>query len=397
MPLIIYAVLSFIVAWTGALYTIRNLADFSKMEPGHVTDYLAQVTGAEIVRGGDIKRLYDPRVQLGYQQKIAGKTLIPGPSFLSFRTPPTTAYLYSLLPIENRSLSFWILVFINSLCVVAGIWLLSSKVLPQTLLIGTLAAFSATLLLTFTGGQPTGIVFLLTVLAFYAIKRNRNFAAGVLMALLFIKPNLLLIAGFMMLLLKDRKVVFTYLSGFLITLAFLVGLNLLLYGSSFLRDYVTFVANSELEILGTSIANNTNISAVVNAVFGLLEKPYNGLVASVVTLITDLIIFLVLLKSRGKITNEQLFAIICFVLPILNLHTNYPDLITHLATLAIVAPIFFKEKRWFTLGWLLFIIIELSYYSIANLEWLIALIILGTSLWLLNLFQRSARRSPLKD
>ncbi|GIW69308.1 MAG: hypothetical protein KatS3mg101_0055 [Patescibacteria group bacterium] len=374
------AFLAFIVSWTAVFYTIRGLSDFSKMSPAHTTDFLAQMTGASIVREGDIKNLYNYQVQFEYQQRLMGNKNIP--NALTFRTPPTTAYILSLLPVENYVLAFWLAVGVNLLCVMVSIWLLTERSFNKTFVIGTIAAFLVPLLMTLIGGQPLGPILIFLTLAFINIKNNRPFMAGVWIALLFIKPNFLLATFLILPLLNDKKQLKKYLMGFAAALSLLIGLNMLLYGKGFLPDYIKFISSTEEEHSGTSIANNTNISGVIYTISSWLNKPYNNFIALAFTLITNVLTFLMIWNMRNKMSLEKRFALICLILPVLNLHTMYSDLLPHLISLTLLLPLFFDEKRWLAAIWLLLLTAELPYYSVANLEWVITLAIIVSTWWL---------------
>lgn len=384
----VYLVLVPLVAWSAALYTIRNFADLTKQDPRQPTDFLAQMVGAEIVRGGDIRNLYDYSTQRYYQQKVLGGDFIP--NLLAFRTPPTTAYFYSLLPISNKVLSFWVVVFVNSVCILASIWLLTKRSFSKTSIIGTIAVFSAPLLMSLLGAQPTGVIMLLMTLSFYSLK-DRPFLAGVLMSLLFIKPNLLLAAPFLGILARNKRQFLMYLLGFVSSLILLIAVNTAIYGKGFLTEYLSFLAASEKTASGTSIANNTNLAVVVYTFCSWLGRGYNATASFVTTLFANLLSLLIFFQIRRGHPREYIFALMCFILPVLNLHTMYPDLVLQLVALTVFLPKFFEEKKWAAAIWLLLVIVEFPYYSMANLEWLVALIIIVTTVWLFRLLDNKTR------
>ena len=209
-PWVLYILILPIVAWSVVYYLLPQFSDVKTQDPEHPSDFLMYLTGATIVREGKISNLYDYETQRSYQRSISGTTpteLITG--VLAFRTPPTTAWLYSLLPVQDSVKSFWIVVFINSVCIVTAIYLLSGSLI-KTCVYSTAVTFFLSFWMTLIGGHPNGLLLLIMVLAYTALKNKRPGVAGIITGFLFLKPTFLLLVPFMFLLTKDKKQLFSY-------------------------------------------------------------------------------------------------------------------------------------------------------------------------------------------
>jgi len=383
-PWVLYILILPIVAWSVVYYLLPKFSDVRTQDPERPSDFLMYLTGANIVRDGKIINLYDYETQRSYQRAISGADpaeLITG--VLAFRTPPTTAWLYSLLPVQDPVKSFWIVVFINSVCIVTAIYLLSGSLI-KTCVYSTAATLFLSFWMTLIGGHPNGLLLLLMVLAYTALKNERPGVAGIVTGFLFLKPTFLLLVPFMFLLTKDKKQLFSYAGFFLLTILFLVGVNTAVFGSRFVQTYVPYLINSENGAHGTDISNNTNITAVIYTIQKWLGSTHNTWISIGIIAALNIFSFLAIYKKRSALSPVYGFGLICLLLPLLNLHTMHADLLVHLVPLIFIVGTLVNNKRWLLAVISAVALIILPWYSLADLEWLVTLVMLGISFLLLN-------------
>ncbi|OGC54828.1 hypothetical protein A2425_02410 [candidate division WWE3 bacterium RIFOXYC1_FULL_42_17] len=383
-PWVLYILILPIVAWSVVYYLLPQFSDVKTQDPEHPSDFLMYLTGATIVREGKISNLYDYETQRSYQRSISGTTpteLITG--VLAFRTPPTTAWLYSLLPVQDSVKSFWIVVFINSVCIVTAIYLLSGSLI-KTCVYSTAVTFFLSFWMTLIGGHPNGLLLLIMVLAYTALKNKRPGVAGIITGFLFLKPTFLLLVPFMFLLTKDKKQLFSYAGFFLLTILFLIGVNTAIFGPRFVQTYIPYLINSENSSYGTDISNNTNLTAVMYTVQKWLGSAHSTWIPIGVVVALNIFSLLAIYKKRLIFSPAHGFGLICLLLPLLNLHTMHADLLVHLIPLILIVGTLVKNKRWLLAVILAIVLIILPWYSLADLEWLVTLVILGLSFLLLN-------------
>ncbi|KKS31369.1 MAG: hypothetical protein UV00_C0007G0011 [candidate division WWE3 bacterium GW2011_GWF1_42_14] len=377
-PWVLYILIFPLVAWGIVYFLLAQFSDVRLQDPEQPSDFLMYLTGARIVQEGKITHLYDYETQRSYQRSISNTvpaTLVTG--ILAFRTPPITAVLYSLLPIEDPVKSFWIVVLINSVCIVTAIYLLSGSFV-KTCVISTIATFFLAFWMTLIGGHPNGVLLLIIASAFTALKHNRPGFAGVLTGFLFLKPTFLLFVPFAFLLTKNRKQLVSFALHFIATMLLLVAMNTALFGTSFIKTYVPYLFSSENENHGTDLINNTNITAFIYSVQKWLGIAQNTWAAIGAVVALNVFTLLVIYKKRASFSQEHLFGLVCLFLPLLNVHTMHTDLLVHLAPLALIVGTLLNNKRWLLATGLLLVLIVLPWYSLADLEWLITLVMLGT-------------------
>ena len=168
------------------------------------TDFAATLTGAVIIRDGDGAHLYD----LATQRAAQGRVLEPyitqrAGNLLPYLHPPFEALLVAPL----LSLSYGTLYLLWSgliLFAFAGSLLLLARELPLSgaarwLLPGALCSYQA-LYQSFWLGQSSPLVLLGLTGAYVGLRRGRDGWAGAALALVAIKPQMLLIVGLLLLL-----------------------------------------------------------------------------------------------------------------------------------------------------------------------------------------------------
>ena len=151
-------------------------------------DYPAFYSAGQIIADGAAEQLYSPQMQRDYQQPLIGAQS----GVLLFAYPPQFAMLYAPL----AELPFRLSYAIHTLALVAALALacvLIQRIYPTLIaspyLLFFLALTSYPIIRSVMGGQNTALSILLIVLVWYMVLHDRQLLAGVILGLLFFKPQ----------------------------------------------------------------------------------------------------------------------------------------------------------------------------------------------------------------
>ncbi|MBN1162174.1 DUF2029 domain-containing protein [Patescibacteria group bacterium] len=331
------------------------------------SDFSAYYTGAKIVSMGEIDRLYDHAFQKQVQTEVRGYEL---PGVLSFRNPPITAYLYSIFTIFEPILAYRVYLIINIIVTFATIWFfcrylnLDSKYFLYALwFLPTIGSLY--------NAQISPFLLLFFVLVYKSMKENKYFSAGLFSGLLFLKLQYLIAIPFIWFLSKDKK---KYITGVATSLSSCVLFSFLIYGGSFLRDFISFTFASEKIDYGTISVENFNIMSFS---WFLRDIPYANLILLIITG-SGLLSTYVYYYLKGKtIDFDRGFSSAILFSITLNLHSLYTDLILFVIPLfLIVSREFFGKVNQNRERLFLYILYFLPYLGFINLQGIAALIYL---------------------
>lgn len=162
-------------------------------------DFAPTLTGARIVRDGDGRQLYDLTMQRAAQDRVLAPYLrLPEGTILPYLHPPFESLLVApLLDLPYGTLYLlWsgliLLAFVGALLALARALPLTGR--PRWLLLTALCSYYA-LSQALWLGQSSPLVTLGLCGSFLALKRGRPGWAGVALALVAIKPQMLLVVG----------------------------------------------------------------------------------------------------------------------------------------------------------------------------------------------------------
>ncbi|MGH7214170.1 MAG: glycosyltransferase family 87 protein [Tepidisphaeraceae bacterium] len=159
-------------------------------------DFIAFYTAGTFVREGRANEFYDLKAVVAYQESLAkelGTDL--GGGFGPWWNPPHYALVFvpfSLLPFQS-AVHAWVAV--NLVAVGMAIWLMA-RMLPREAgwrtwgLVPLLVLASTPFILLVSHGQNTGTSLLIVALVVTAWRAERGFMAGLVLGLLFYKPQL---------------------------------------------------------------------------------------------------------------------------------------------------------------------------------------------------------------
>jgi len=199
-------------------------------------DFTVFYTAARILREGRGAQLYDSRVQHAVQREFTSNPLIRrGP--LPFIHPPFEAVAFVPLTFLPYPVAFvvWDLVNLGMLVGVALILGTSASLLRKIPLSIPILAFLAffPVFATFHQGQDSILLLLLLALAFGALNRGSDFAAGCWFGFGIFKYHLILALVLILIFWKGRKLA----AGFIAVVSFLFAISLALVGWHGLLQY----------------------------------------------------------------------------------------------------------------------------------------------------------------
>jgi len=203
------------LAYTLPLFSSELIAD---------SDFISFYTGSTIVRTGEGRRLYDLELQRAHQAELLRAESAPAQSrFLPFINPPHAAPFF--MPLSYFSFKSAAFVFLAFNCVIA-VWVLrrlwqlaegwtqSARVLLITTILGTEVFWYGLATRTLTL-----IIFACLIEYYRLLKDGRNTGAAVSLLAATVKPQLILLPGFVSLVLRRWRLIVIAISlGILIAL-----------------------------------------------------------------------------------------------------------------------------------------------------------------------------------
>lgn len=223
-PKRIYIVLGiFVVA--NLLITFKTATDKSFFNS---SDFIAYSVGARMVLDGQGKNLYDLKLQTAYWDTFLEPFGMSrtGPYILPYLAPPLTALLfipYLFIPLTAR---IPIAIAVNTMLILAGTLIVGKT--ARNLKLALLVVFSSWFVWVCVWQiQPTAWLFLVTALLYWSLDRKNFALAGLLCAFYIIKPQYLIIAPLIFLLMGKNT---TFVKSFLLSLLTLIALSLLISG-----------------------------------------------------------------------------------------------------------------------------------------------------------------------
>jgi hypothetical protein len=287
------------------------------------TDFPEFYAAAKMVGEGAGRQLYDPAAQDRFQIRYAGR------SGTYFNHPPFEALLYWPLarwPLRGAYL-VWCLLNAGFLTVVAR--LLAPEVFPhrdwRVLLV--LFFLFVPVLLNFLQGQDSLLLLLLLSLALAALQREKEFAAGCLLACGLFKFHLVVPLVVVLLARPTARREKRLVSGFLGAAALLVSISAAVSGWGFLSAYPRFLLRlPSLPLAGIHPEEMANLRGLAS-LFSVPEPARYALIL----LASLVLLWLALLAQRqatadGGATNKLAFANAILAGVLLGYHLSPHDL-----------------------------------------------------------------------
>lgn len=239
-----------ITVFESAVGIARGVPPFDVFGHPYAVDLSAHLTGGALLARGQASQMYQVAAQIAAQRVILGDSHA---GFLDlYASPPFVALIYAPLSFLPYPLAAVIWTLISLVAVLGGTRLLWPW-LPDLqkhgwppLVLGVVSSWPVLELL--LDGQDSGIVFFLYALGFVLLARGRDGAAGAVLSLGLIKPQLVFLIPF--LLLRQRR--WQALRAWIIGAAFLSVVSVAFVGTAGIRDFASLstgalrVANHDL-------------------------------------------------------------------------------------------------------------------------------------------------------
>lgn len=225
----------------------------SSMSNIFIFDFSSYYLGATVVKEKDTKNLFNIQKQIQTRNVISGHEDI---IILPYRAPVTTSLPYipiTLLEIEAAYRYFFLfqilILFISSY--------IASKVLKLPNIFVFLTAISPPLLGRIIQGQLSILIYLFSLLSICLYHKKMYFLSGISLSFILLKPQLLPIILFILIIEKRRYFIYGLVSSSLII--FLT--NIFFYGVNFVKDYLNFLQYTETPIYGSHVGASYTIVA----------------------------------------------------------------------------------------------------------------------------------------
>ncbi len=269
------------------------------------TDFPDFYTAARMVLEGQGHQLYNFQVQDQFQIRYVGRT---GTYYIH---PPFETLLYLPFSLESLPTAYWLWCFFNAAALAYTAILFQRHVLHRwdwrVLLL--LFFLFPPVLLDFLQGQDSLLLLLLITLAMVALKRDRNFRAGCLLACGLFKFHLILallvLLAVLLTSLKRKKLIGGFVSVTIIMLLISASIS----GWGFVTEYPRFLMKlGSLPMGGIHPAQMANLRGLIT-VSGLVQSP-SILLALTMSFSILLFLFAGIFLADGKLEladSETLF------------------------------------------------------------------------------------------
>jgi len=302
------------------------------------TDVISFLTGAKIIKEGDIGLLYDIETQYEYQNKVVAphqKALLP------FRNFPVTAIFYTPLLNMNLKDSYVVVFAVNVLLVIVFTVLIfrlfpdlkKSKVLY---FVPFLFWPSVNNLIV---GQYTPVILLIFLWIYVSVKEKKDFLSGFATSLLIIKPQYLLFTPFALKLSVNKK---NYLQGFISGIIIFILINIIISKGNIrlFMDYPKFIFSTESSEFGSRPNQMYTLYGLGN--FYLPRIDNNILLGSNLFFYT-LVAGYVYIKKKINRNSNKIFTLGIVLTILFSIHALTHDLMTLLLPAFIIIS---SEKKF---------------------------------------------------
>jgi len=326
--------------------------------PFYVSDFSAFLTSAYIIKDDNAGNLYNLNTQRKYLNEVI-KPYKRGEVVLTYRNPPLLAFLFLPYTLIEPILAFKVYVFVSSMVVFLGIFILTRKLKLKSTYFAIIASIFYSTISTLITGQLGSYLLLILCLIYVNILENRYTQAGLLSTLLLFKPQYALLIPLIWIALRFNK---SYLKAVILGGIVFIIANFLIFGSNPFPEYISFLYYSETYNMGTDIEKNYSLLSLLSV---FTSNPL-----SITLIVSALLYILFLLLYITKKNNRKilLFTGILIILP-LAVHVNLADLIMSLVPLIFFVSEYNRSGNTKYL-YSVIIIYLIPYIYLANIVWL---------------------------
>jgi len=320
-------------------------SDINNVNPKRPPDFFMYYTGATLAQERGLKNLYDVELQKEVWDQVTAPLKMEG--LLVFRAPPLVAFLLKPLADLSYTNSFNLLIIINTLLIAVivatyyktksvdkKVWLHLLLALPLFLPIWS----------NIHSGQLSLFILWFLALAYLLLTNHKFFSAGLVLGLVFIKPQFLTVIPLVVALYIKNRRIKKLLLGLGLSLFAMLMANVFVYGIEFITKYPVFLFTSETVSHGTNPFFNYNISSMLTLVIDN-HKYVNILNLGINTaLYAGLLFFLV--RKNARINKSLAFAAVVMFGPLINLHSMPVDIVVFHLPLYIVSSYLYKKGEF---------------------------------------------------
>lgn len=289
-------------------------------------DFRAFYTGGMMINMGIKGDFYNLQTQYKLQHLIFPG--LPENRILAFYNPPFVALLYSLLALFPVTVAYIIVGIVNMIILLICFILLYMNVdkKKNTSFFIFLLLFPP-IYMCFAQGQSSFLLLLAVTASWYCLKRNKLFLAGISLALLAVKPHLLILPLALLIWKKQWQV----LKGSLLVIGIFAIISLQAVGLQAIKQYFAFL------LISTSFGERNGIHPGIEPTLrGLLHMIFQTNLFSVIWIpffFGLYVLFILFFKAwqgkwdtKSKMFDQQ-WAILVLMIVLTSIHTNYHDLV----------------------------------------------------------------------
>lgn len=343
------------------------------------TDFVNYYVGAQIVRRGNGRDLYNSELNKAFQKEFVRSEKT---SILTYRSLPFVAVLFLPFTFFDLDLAYKIFALLNAVFLVLLTYLVI-KIVPMATKRAGLLIFASPLFLpnfiAIRMGQLSILLGLIIAGIFLGIKSKHNFLVGLFTSMLFIRPQFLTLVPFVFLLVVNKR---KFLAGFVAGCFVLIAASVLVSGAGPLLSYPEFIIQTESPQFGSR-------PEIMDSILGFLAnnlRPFEtyGLLLTIVNFSAYCALLFVFRTRLTKSTKERLFSTAIILSVIFAMHVLVYDLSVLIVALFLVLEEALKRRvsilLEFTLVLLIFSLLMLG--AMKHIVYL-PIVLLAYALWLL--------------
>jgi hypothetical protein len=302
------------------------------------SDPISFLTGAEIIKTGNAKLLYDENLQFYYQKRLISpeqrEWLLP------FRSPPVVGFAF--IPFTYLGLKFtYIFIIVFNLLNISLFSFIGFRLFKniKRIKIFTISILYLPFLTTLIYGQFTSFLLLMLLLIYKFAKEKKGYLAGLTCGILLIKPQYFLLVPFLYLLMNNKK---DFVKGVLISSIAMLLANLLISGYDALLTYPKFLMATEATSYGSRPYQTFTLFAFMKLIGTKYLSNWLPLLINFVLYFTSVVIFN---KKLKRFSLEKSFIIGIILTILFSVHALSHDLTILLIPIFILLNLIFEGVR----------------------------------------------------
>jgi hypothetical protein len=299
-------------------------------------DFLAFYSGAKLY-WTNTRDLYNEGALANLQHQLVG---IPQSGLNLFPSPPNTAFVYGLFSSLPYTISFIFWTLISVICLVVTAWLIFHYLLPRKLIekgvsfpyiIALIFSFYPVIVGLQNGQNHAHTLLILTLITIFTMKQ-RPYLAGVCAAFLLYKPQILFGWLILWILIKYYKALLSFLSAGIL----LIGVSILVRGSSIYVDYLRYIPQATKVCFSGNMFEITPVGTINRIFIDFINTNQFSIITFII--MTVYIILMVYLISKNPSPPYILPMILALLFPLYFFHILFYDMV-------VIIPLFVLWSR----------------------------------------------------